>query len=255
MSAWESAFLVGAAIVGGAMNSVAGGGTFFTFPALVAAGVPIVQANATSTLALCPGYLASAVAYRRDMRDIREELLWLGVAGIVGGAGGALLLVFTPPSIFEALVPFLLLLATLLFAFDDRIKAALRSRGLRSRLPLPAEAGVQVLISVYGGYFGGGMGMVMLAAYSLLGMKNLHRMEGINAFASVLINAAAIATFAWAHLIRWPYGLLMVCGALLGGYGGAAIGRRTKTSRLRAVVVVLGFLLSVGFFARAFLRT
>jgi uncharacterized membrane protein YfcA len=243
--------LLGAAAVGGALNAVAGGGSFFTFPALVFAGIPAVPANATSTLALWPGSLASVAAYRNELGQEGRRLWGFGLASLLGGVAGAALLVHTPSSAFERLVPFLLLAATLLFTFGPGLTARLRVK--QAAMPFWAAVLVQGVISVYGGYFGGGMGMMMLAAFALLGMGDLHRMNGLKALLAVVINGVALATFVAGGIIAWRHGLLMTVGAIVGGYGGAALARRVDPRGVRLFIITSGFVLSAVFFGRAFL--
>jgi uncharacterized membrane protein YfcA len=246
------ALLFTSAVLAGAVNAVAGGGSFFTFPALVAVGVPMVPASATSTLAVWPGGVTSAIAYRRELSG-QGRLLWgLGSVSVLGGAAGALLLVSTPPLWFERLVPVLLLVATLLFAFGHRLTAALRVRA-----PSPGGSSlwglsvVQLVISVYGGYFGGGMGMMMLAAYTLFGMEDLHQMNGIKSVTAVALNAAALVAFALQGVIVWEHGLVMMSGAMAGGFAGATLARRISPRVVRIVIAAIGFLLVVVFAVRA----
>ncbi len=245
-----AAVLTLAAVVGGALNAVAGGGSFFTFPALVFAGVPAVPANATSALALWPGSLASVAAYRGELRQEGRRLWGFAAASLLGGVAGALLLVLTPSSAFERLVPFLLLVATALFAFGPGLSARMRAH--RGELPFGAVVAAQGVISVYGGYFGGGMGMMMLAAFALLGMEDLHRMNGLKVLLSVVINGVALLTFVAAGIIQWRFGLLMTAGAMVGGYGGAALAKRVPPRALRLFIIGSGALLTAVFFARAF---
>lgn len=250
----HAALLVVSAVLGGGLNAVAGGGSFFTFPALVFVGIPVIPANATSALALWPGSVASAAAYRRDLKGERRRIIWLGTASLVGGAMGAVLLVRTPSTIFEVLVPFLMLLATLLFAWGPRLTAQLRAySGGKRALGLAGATFVQWVISVYGGYFGGGMGMMMLAAFSLLGMDDIHRMNGLKALLAVAINGIAVAAFVVAGVIVWKQGLLMTAGAIAGGYGGAYLARRLPGPWVRGFITTSGLVLSAVFFARAFL--
>ena len=249
----EGVLLVAAAALGGALNAVAGGGSFFTFPALILAGTPSIPANATSTLALWPGSVASAVAYRNELSADRGRLWWFFGVSLLGGTAGALLLIFTPPSAFDQLIPLLLLVATVLFATGPRLTAALREkRGKDTALSFGAVLLIQFLIAIYGGYFGGGMGMMMLAAYSLLGMTDVHRMNGLKAVLAVAINLAALVTFVASGVIVWTQGVLMTAGAILGGYGGAALARRIAQKHVRAFIVVAGFALTAAFFVRAF---
>lgn len=243
--------LLGAAVLGGALNAVAGGGSFFTFPALVFTGIPAVPANATSALALWPGSIASVAAYRHELYLERGRLLPFAIASFVGGLLGAVVLVVTPPTVFERALPFLLLIATALFAYGPRILAALRGPGA-AMLPLPMSVAVQFVISIYGGYFGGGMGMMMLAAFSLLGMQDIHRMNGLKTFLSVVINVVSLATFVAAGVIVWREGLLMTAGAIAGGYGGAAVAKRLSPLLVRGFIIATGAVLTVIFFYRSF---
>ncbi|HWH08335.1 MAG TPA: sulfite exporter TauE/SafE family protein, partial [Candidatus Thermoplasmatota archaeon] len=197
------ALLVLAALAAGALNAVAGGGSFFTFPALVLAGVPAVPANATSAVALWPASVASAAAFREDLKHPRRTLWVLGGVSLLGGLLGALLLLLTPERAFEGLVPWLLLVATLVFAFGPRLTAALRARDLR--LPLAGMALVQLLVATYGGYFGGGMGIMMLAAFAAMGMEDLNAMNGLKAILGVLLNGVAIAAFVAGGVVAWTY--------------------------------------------------
>lgn len=251
----QAALLVVSAVIGGALNAVAGGGSFFTFPALVFVGIPVVPANATSALALWPGSVASAAAYRRDLLGERQRVVWFGLASLLGGVAGAVLLVRTPSSVFERIVPFLMLLATLLFAWGPRLTRRLRqlSGGGGGALALPGATFVQCIISVYGGYFGGGMGMMMLAAFALLGMDDIHRMNGLKSVLAVAINGVALVAFVVAGVIAWKHGLLMTAGAFAGGYGGAYLARRLPGPWVRAFITTTGLTLSAVFFGRAFL--
>lgn len=256
MTLLESGLLIGAAALGGALNAVAGGGSFFTFPALIFVGVPPVPANATSALALLPGSVASAAAYRRDLGGERPRVLLFGLASFAGGTLGALLLVGTPPSAFDAALPLLMLTATVLFAAGPKLTAAVRSRRTASGAQSSARPTwmggvIQFVISIYGGYFGGGMGMMMLAAFSLLGMEDLHRMNGLKAVLAVVLNAVALGTFAAAGVIEWREGLVMTGGAIAGGYGGAMIAKRLDPRWVRTFVTLSGTVMTVVFFLRA----
>lgn len=248
MNAGEAALLFGAAAAGGALNSVAGGGSFLTFPALVFTGGDPIGANATSTVALWPGTVASAVGYRAELKAEGAHLRWLSALSALGGVIGALTLIATPTRLFDALVPFLLLLATLVFTFGDRLRARLGNRP-PSR---PVAAAVQLLIAIYGGYFGGGMGLMMLAAFTFLGMTELHRMNALKAGLGLLINGVAVAIFALSGKIDWLPAGVMVVGAVLGGFGGASLARRIDPKRVRPAVVAIGWAVTAGFFWKAF---
>ena len=247
-----------AAMIAGALNSVAGGGSFITYPALVFSGVPLKPANTTSTLALWPGSVASVGAYRNEITAERGGLWPLLIASLLGGTLGALILLGTPQNTFAKLLPFLLLLATLLFAFGKRASESLRKTVSNSALPASTlRVGVIVLqfvIAFYGGFFGGGIGMMMLAAYALLGMDNIHRMNGLKTVMATVINGAALVVFVINGAIYWPQALVMVGGAIIGGYTGATYAQRINPVRVRQFVIVVGFALTIIFFVRTYLQ-
>ena len=249
------AALVAAAFLGGALNAVAGGGTFLTFPLMVLAGVPSREANATSTVALWPGSVASVFGYREELRHERRTLLVLGAVSAVGGLAGALLLVLTAERTFSALVPWLLLVATLIFAFGPALSRRLHAKGK----PDPARPGtlaamalVQLPIAVYGGYFGAGIGILMLASMAALGMEDLNAMNGLKAILGSIINAVALVTFIAKGLVLWSVALPMLVGAMAGGYAGARFGRRLDRKVLRAVIIATGAVLTVVFLVKAY---
>jgi uncharacterized membrane protein YfcA len=243
----EAALLVAAAFAGGALNSVAGGGSFFTFPALLFSGVSPIIGNATSTLALWPGSVGASVGYRRELKGQRQALVWLGIPSLVGGAVGAGLLVRTPPALFLNLLPLLLLAASLVFTFGGRFgpKPGLAAPAASMRLWVAAL--VQVPIAVYGGYFGGGMGLMMLAAFTLAGGRDIHQMNALKSVLAVLLNAVALVTFVAAGAIDWPRGGVMVAGAIAGGFGGAVLARRVSPARVRQFVIAAGWALTATF--------
>lgn len=248
MDAGDAGLLFGAAGLGGALNSVAGGGSFLTFPALIFAGVDPICANATSTVALWPGSVASSLGYRKELRAEGANLRWLAALSALGGLIGAITLIETPQELFEHLLPFLLLLATLVFSFGDRLRARLES----ATVSRPVVAGLQLLIAIYGGYFGGGMGLMMLAAFTFLGMTQIHRMNALKSALGVVINGTAVATFAIAGKVEWTSAAVMVVGAALGGFAGASLARKVAPAKMRAVVVVIGWVMTAWFFWRAF---
>jgi uncharacterized protein len=234
------------AFAAGVINSVAGGGTFLTFPALTFAGVPLIAANATSTAAVCPGALASAFAYREDIRGLsRRTVIALVSISLVGGLAGALLLLHTPQQEFAALIPWLLLSATLLFAFGRPLAIALRRHVEIG--PTTLLIG-QFCISVYGGYFGAGIGILMLGMMTIAGFTNVHEMNGIKALLSGCLNAVAVVTFIVAHIIYWPQAMLMAVTAIIGGYAGGYVARRVPPIYIRATVIAVGAAMSVYFF-------
>lgn len=247
MTLVEAGALFTAAAAGGALNSVAGGGSFFTFPTLLFFGIPPVQANATSTVALWPGSLASVGAYRRELAASRRMLVPISFVSLAGGLLGANLLLGTPQATFRALVPWLLLVATVVFAVGH--KAVARLRGHRA-LPRGAMLAFQFAVSIYGGFFGGGMGILMLAAFAAAGMTNIHEMNGLKNWLAVCINGIAVVTFVVAGAVYWPQAATALTGAIAGGYGGAALARRIAPSRVRAFVIVVGSALTAYFFAQ-----
>lgn len=230
------------------LNSVAGGGSFLTFPALVFAQFDPITANATSTVALVPGSLASAIGYREELKAEADNLKWLAVLSAVGGLIGSVTLIATPTRVFDVLVPFLMLLATLVFTLGDRVRARMAAKPASK----PVVAIVQLLIAIYGGYFGGGMGLMMLAAFTLIGMTQLHRMNALKSALGVLINGVAVVIFAVSGKIAWAPAGVMVVGAVLGGFGGASLARKVAPARVRPVVVVIGWVMTAAFFWRQF---
>lgn len=237
-----------AAFAAGAINAVAGGGTFLTFPALIVAGIAPIAANATSTAAVCPGALASAVAYRRDVAGLgRSVLLALVALSLVGGLIGALLLLWTPEATFAHLIPWLLLGATVLFAGGRRVATAVRSR---VHVGTTAILVGQFFIAVYGGYFGGGIGILMLGMMTVAGFTDVNQMNGIKTLLSGCLNAIAVVTFAIAHEIVWRPAVLMAIAAIAGGYAGGWAARRVDPSRVRALVIVIGAAMTVYFFVK-----
>jgi uncharacterized membrane protein YfcA len=248
-----------AAALGGALNAVAGGGSFLTLPALIVAGVSPVVANATSTLALWPASLSSTVAYRRELRSSRQWLVVLGVTSVLGGLAGALLLVRTSDDAFLRLLPWLMLIAAATFTFGQKLRPAPKAGASRSH-PFehgaawrPALLGVvfaQLLIATYGGYFGGGMGIMMLATMALAGMTNIHEMNGLKSFLGVAINGFALATFIITGTISWRYGLAMAAGATFGGYMTASFARKVDPRYVRWFVIIVGWMMTAYFFVR-----
>ncbi len=250
MSLADWAVLLLAGFGAGVMNTVAGGGTFLTFPALVWAGIPPVAANATSAVAVFPGYLAGALGFSRELRSFpRAQILRLVGWTLLGGLAGALLLIASSDRAFSAIVPFLLLAATLAFLFSDRIRraAAARARAIR-----PEGAVGLVLVSVYGGYFNGGLGIVLLALFALWGWQDLHRMNGLKNGLSFALSAISVAAFAAGGLVVWPQALAMAAAASLGGYAGAPIARALPPRVLRGAIAAIGLGMSAIFFARLF---
>ena len=246
----ETLILFFAAVVAQALNAVAGGGSFLTFPALLLAGVGPIEANATSTIALWPGALSSAWGYRHDFAADRRTVIALAIVSIAGGLAGALLLLFTPEQRFKALIPYLLLFATLLFAASDRVSARIgpRGRGAGADKALAIVGVIQFAVAVYGGYFGGGIGIMMLAGFALMDVGNIHSMNGLKAVLGAVINGAAVATFIIAHLVVWQYAWAMIVGSIVSGYASAKIARRADPRVVRWIVIAVGTSLAVYFF-------
>ena len=244
--------LFAAATVAGAVNSVAGGGTFFSFPALLAAGVPAVPANATNAVALWPGSAASVWAYRRELGTQRQNLPLLAIISVVGGIVGGALLLITSNETFKVLLPYLLLFATLVFTFSGPVTRRLRAYRSADTKPSPLRAlGVpllQLATAVYGGFFGGGIGILMLATLAIMGMENIHEMNSVKTLLATLINGAAVVLFVLGGKVFWPEALIMVVGATAGGYAGAAVARHIEPKFVRRFVIICGFALSLYYF-------
>lgn len=247
MSVAEIAFLFGAGALGGALNSVAGGGSFVVFPSMLVGGVAPVAANATTAVALWPAGVSSAFAYRKDIPRDRRLLAVLSIASALGGGLGAKLLLVTSDETFVRILPWLLLVASAVFTFGPRLSK--RDRGLR--LPLVVGGLVQLVISSYGGYFGGGMGILMLATYTLMGMRDIHAMNGLKTVLGTLINGVAIIAFFAAGKVVMSAAVPVALGSIVGGFGGAALARRVEAKRVRAFVLVVAWTMTAYFFYRA----
>ena len=259
-----------AAILGGALNSVAGGGSFITFPSLILTGVLPIQANATSTVALWPGSLASVGAYRKELAgQNRVRLLVLVGTSLIGGVLGAILLLRTSQSTFVKLIPYLLLVATLLFAFSGPITSHLRKRAgnaasmldtAKSEQSLPkrpdsplrlvALSLIQLVIATYGGYFGGGIGILMLASLGLMGMENVHEMNALKTVLQSSINGVAVITFIVAGAVVWFQAIVMILGAIMGGFFGAYFARQLDQRIVRGFVILVGVSMTIYFFLK-----
>lgn len=248
----DALLLLAAAFGAGALNAVAGGGSFLTLPALVWTGAPPVVANATGTVALLPGYLASVWGQRQDMQAPPGLSLWaVALLSLLGGALGAGLLLLTPHATFSRIVPWLLLLATALFAFGPWLRQwASGTAGTAGAAPR-WRVGVGLLaVGVYGGYFNGGLGILLLAFWSLCGAMSLHQMNALKNGVSALLAAIAVAVYAAGGVVQWPQALLMMLAATAGGYTGARLARRIPAPWLRAGIVLTGLAMAALFFAR-----
>ena len=247
-------FLFVAGILGGALNAVAGGGSFLTFPALLFVGVPPIPANTTNALALWTGAAASGGAYRNRLDAPRRMLVPLLAAGVAGGIGGAFLLLRTPAHTFMRVLPWLMMGATLLFIFGNRL-ARRRSAGHRREITTAAIVGAaifELIIAVYGGYFGGGMGIVNLAMMAAIGMTDIHAMNALKSILGVAINGVAAMVFVVKGAIYWRQGIVVIAGALIGGYFGAHYAQKLPQAWVRGFVIVVGIGMTAYFFVRAY---
>lgn len=236
-----------AALGAGVLNAIAGGGSFLTFPALVFAGVPPLAANATSAIAVSPGYLGSALGFKEELRAIpanrlRREVL----VAAAGGLAGAGLLLITPDRVFSGIVPWLLLLATALFALGPRLSRLGGGKG-HPAWRLPGLLGV----SVYGGYFNGGLGILLMALYGLTGEGRLTTVNALKNLNSFVLSLLSVMAFAWAGAIVWPQAVWMMVWATVGGWAGARLSRRLPTAGVRGLVILTGLAMSAVFFSRA----
>ncbi len=251
MSFPEIAILLAAALLAGAMNAVAGGGTILTFPALLAFGMPAIQANATSTLALVVGLVGSAYAYRPHMPAIKPWLFRFGPVSVAGGIMGAWLLTVTPEEMFSTLVPFLLLFATLLFMAQGIVRRWIQFDHHTTHFGAWGIV-AQLLIAIYGGYFGAGIGILMLAAFGFLGFTNIHQMNALKTILASAINLIAAAYFIISGLIAWPQAAVLSAGATLGYFVGAHYSQKIPEARVRQMVVAIGLLITVSLFWKQF---
>lgn len=246
---FSTGVILAAGFAAGILNAIAGGGTFLTFPTLVWAGAPPVSANATATLSALPGYLSSAWAFRHHVRaEGALTLVSVMLCATLGGLLGAGLLLLTPGKAFSALVPWLLLLATAAFAAGPFLLALLRRRGVPAAGPAVSAAAL-VAVSLYGGYFNGGLGIMLLAVFGLLGFSDLHGMNGLKNLLSAILSIVAVFTYIAAGLISWPAALLMAPATTAGGYLGARLARRIPDMRLlRGGITAIGVAMTVAFF-------
>jgi uncharacterized membrane protein YfcA len=247
-------FLFFAGAIGGAMNAVAGGGSFVAFPALLFTGVAAVPANATNTLALWVGTAASGGAYRKRLDLPRRILIPLLLMSLLGGLAGALLLIKTPAHTFLRLIPWLMLGATLLFAFGRHLTGKL-SAGISHEASNAAVAGAslfELVVAIYGGYFGGGIGIMNLAMFAALGMTDIHAMNALKIALVAVINGVATVTFVATGAIVWPQAMVMIVGASCGGYAAAHYAQKLPQAWVRGLVLALGVGMTLYFFVRAY---
>ncbi len=251
--------LIGAGFIAGLMNAIAGGGTIVTFPSLIFSGLNSIVANATSTVALLPAALSSLLGYRKRVPAVSSWLKLFSPVSLVGGLLGGILLTKTPTETFDWLVPFLILLATVLFMSNSLVSKYL--------LPASAQFGLQpsrgwitgavvfqFFVGVYGGYFGAGIGILMLASFALIGFKDIHEMNTVKVVLGFLLNLVAAAYFAWSGIVDWESAGIMVLGAIAGGFVGAHYAQKVPQQVVRGLVTAIGLVLSAVMFYRQFME-
>jgi uncharacterized membrane protein YfcA len=240
-----------AAALAGILNSVAGGGSFISFPALIFTGVLPIPANATSTVALWPGSVAALGAYRKRLPRSARVLVTLSLVSLVGGVAGAVLLLHTPQATFMHLVSYLFGVATVLFTFGrrltERVHKLIKAVGPPSWAAVTGATLLQLVIAVYGGFFGGGIGILMLALLEMMRMEDIHAMNGVKSLLAAAINGAAVVTFIMARAVVWPQATLMIMAAILGGYGGAHLAQKIPARVVRGFVIGVGCFMTLYF--------
>jgi uncharacterized membrane protein YfcA len=242
-----------AAFIAGAINSVAGGGTLVSFPSLIWVGLPSTIANATSTVAIWPGSLGGMWGYRRDLKGLPKVTYTLIVPSLIGGIIGAVLLVLTPTDVFDRLIPLLILFATLLFMLQEPVQRIIKTGGKAHAGSAGWLAGAllfQFFVSVYGGYFGAGIGILMLAAFGIMGFSDIHQMNGLKNFLALCINGVAAIYFIRNGMVSWPHATLMAVGAVVGGVWGAGAARRIGPKGVRKIVIAVGFIMTLSLLLR-----
>ncbi len=261
MELWQTyLILCPAAAIGGAINSVAGGGTLVTFPALMwalgnAPGAAII-ANATNTVALCPGAFSGSWGYRRELKQMWDWVRWLAIPSILGGVAGSTIVVLAPESSFKAMVPWLIALATLLFILQPRLtpkapaESSLASRSQSSQWLVFV---LQLVIGIYGGYFGAGIGILMLSSLSLLNLGNIHHVNGLKTVLAGLINGVSVVVFVGTGKVNWALAIPMIASAMLGGWLGASWARKLDKKIIRRMVICIGVVLTVWYFGKTWL--
>ena len=242
-----------AAMAAGLVNALAGGGTLITFPMLMAVGLPAVAANVTNTVALSPGYFGATLAQAKDLKDQKKRLWLVMPAGAVGGIIGGVLLLITEERVFRELVPFLILMASVLLAVQDPVRKWLTKRSSKSESDKPSETWVVIpvgLAAIYGGYFGAGLSVIVLAVLGLVLEDTLTRLNGLKQAVAFATNIAAAIFFVLSGQVNWPAALVMAVGALIGGSLGGRLAGKVKPSILRLIVVIVGFTISIIYFIR-----
>ncbi len=239
------------AFIAGVMNAFAGGGTLLTFPTLIWMGLNSIAANATSTVALWPFSVGGTLGYRKELRTLERRWLSLAIPGVIGGLSGAILLRLTPSALFDRLVPYLILFATLLFMAQEPIQRKLKSANPEAHRSIGWTVGLmlfELMVGIYGGYFGAGIGIMMLAAMAIIGMTDIHQMNGLKAVLAGVINAVAAIYFIWNRMVYWPYVGLMAVASISGGFAGAGAARKVGGKAVRKVVLLVGFGMAISLF-------
>lgn len=248
MTTFDIILVIFAGLGAGIINAIAGGGSFLTFPALVFTGVPTIAANATSAVAVFPGYLSGALGFLKELKSYpRGKVVILLGLSILGGILGSFLLLVTPASVFSFVIPWLLGFATLLFAFGKQVSAWAASGS--------GQGGVvghiaTLVVCIYGGYFNGGLGIVLLALFSALGMRDMNLMNGLKNVMSFALSGASVVTFTLAGIVVWPQAIVMMIAATVGGFIGAKLARRMSVTLVRTIVVVIGVVMTTIFWAQ-----
>jgi uncharacterized membrane protein YfcA len=240
------AFVVG--VIAGTMNSIAAGGTLLTFPTLIWLGLNSVSANTTSTAAVWPGVVAGAFGYRHEVKTLPKRFFYFLAPSVTGGLIGAILLRLTPSATFDRFVPYLILFATFLFMIQDRIQRAVRSSHPEAHKSKGWFIGAnifQFIVGIYGGYFGAGIGILMLASFGILGLTDIHQMNGLKNILGAAINALAIVYFMLNGMIYWPDAGVLAAGTIAGGYAGVRVARKAGQKAVRAVVILIGLAMAV----------
>jgi uncharacterized membrane protein YfcA len=234
----------------GAVNSVAGGGTFFSFPILLLFGMPPLLANTTNKFALWFASIAGVTGFWAEVKSQKAHLKFYFTAGLIGSFFGSVLLLLTPPERFEAMIPWLLLVATLIFAFGKRVIVYLRRGAANDHIGKPFSALGQGLIGIYGGFFAAGMGMLMMALYELSGIKSVHQMNGLKTFVGLGINGISALTFMVVGAVDWHVAIILLAGALTGGYSGAVLSKKVPEPLLRKIIIGYSALMTAYFFGK-----
>jgi uncharacterized protein len=245
--------LFGTAVLAGGLNAVAGGGSFISFPMLIFTGVAPISANATNSMAMWVAGVASVGAYRQDLDVDRRLLIVLSIASLIGGAIGSIALLYTSSDVFKKLIPYLLLFATSIFILGEPIKIwvqTLTQKYSSNRLSIASLVALQLIISIYGGFFGAGAGILMLAALTISGIKNIQTMNALKALLGTCLNGIAIIVFMFAGAISWPQAILMSVGGALGSYVVARLARKVRSQLIRQFISIIAVIMTGYFFIR-----